>query len=114
VACTRTAFSFIFLTIKHTEEIKTLERKLTQNVSLGKFPHTLLSGLNSYLANKSASVVNWERSCHWTQDLQVQTRPNTMDLKAIKIRSATSFGGKVKHSIQCRKILRHVKKSLRI
>jgi hypothetical protein len=30
-------------------------------------------------------------------------------LRAIKIRSTTSFGGEVKPSIPCRKILRHVK-----
>jgi hypothetical protein len=30
-------------------------------------------------------------------------------LRAIKIRSTTSFGGEVKPSVPCRKILRHVK-----
>jgi hypothetical protein len=33
-------------------------------------------------------------------------------LRAIKIRSTPSFGGEVKPKAPCRKILRHVKKSL--
>jgi hypothetical protein len=48
--------------------------------------------------------------CHWTQGSWVQTLSRTMDfVRAIKIHRITSFGGKVKPSVLCRKLLRHVK-----
>jgi hypothetical protein len=44
--------------------------------------------------------------CSW-----IKMRPRTMDiLRAIEIRAPSSFGGEVKLSIPCHKILLHVKK----
>jgi hypothetical protein len=46
------------------------------------------------------------RVCHLTR---VETRLRTGFLRAIQIRSTTSFGGEVKPAISCRLILRNVK-----
>jgi hypothetical protein len=37
----------------------------------------------------------------------IQTLLSTINLSAIKIRSTNSFGGEIKPSVPCRKILRH-------
>jgi hypothetical protein len=47
--------------------------------------------------------------------LKVHTWLKAMDfLRAIKIRSTTSFGEEVKPSAPCRKILRHVKNPFKV
>jgi hypothetical protein len=48
------------------------------------------------------------RACHWIQGSQVHTRPGRS-----KYRNTPTFGGYVKSSAPCRKILRHVKNPLR-
>jgi hypothetical protein len=67
------------------------------------FWHTV-TGSKALLQVRSTSTCSWRcngyRACHWTQG----SKPNKGDgfLKAIKIRSMTSFG-EVKPSASCRK-----------
>jgi hypothetical protein len=75
--------------------------------------HKNKSRLQAYTLKCRPRWCSGYRAYHWTQVSRVQTSPEAdLYLRAIKIRS-TSSRGEAKPSAPCRKILRHVKRSLR-
>jgi hypothetical protein len=69
--------------------------------------------LSKEVCLRRSRCCNGYRACHWSQGSGSNPAEGDGFLRAIKIRSQTSFGREVKPSAPCRRILRHVKYPLR-